>query len=39
MTDASIVVFHGSPKQHEISDATMLKYWNVDINTSAEKRT
>jgi hypothetical protein len=39
MTNASIVVFHGSPKQHEISDATMLKYWNVDINTSAEKRT
>ena len=35
----SIVVFHGTPKPHEITDPTMLRYWNVDINTAVEKRT
>lgn len=34
---AQIIVFHGSPKPHEITDPTMLQYWNVDINTTAEK--
>jgi hypothetical protein len=32
--DTQIVVFHGNPKQHEITDNTMLTYWNININTS-----